>query len=339
MISIKKDEKASLSIMKIICICLAVIFCSGIAVMATGSKVNNVKIILSDNYEKDVLTTQTKVSDILEENHIVVLPDEKVIPGMDGDITDQKTIKIVKASDAEIQVAEVTEENKDVTLDKILENYAPIIEKIEVREEEIPFETVTKDLSNDAEATTNKVLKQGENGLKKVTYKVRYQNEIEIEKIELSSEVVREPVDKVVQIKQKVTSRSGIRSTSTSPVEENPAETSSSALAQKVADKTPVIKTMNATAYCSCSKCCGKSNGTTASGASASPWYTIAAGKGLPIGTVIYIPALKNKPNGGWFLVQDRGGAISNNKIDIFTGSHREALGFGRRNLECYIYM
>jgi len=56
------------------------------------------------------------------------------------------------------------------------------------------------------------------------------------------------------------------------------------------------------------------------------------------MGTVIYIPALKDKPNGGWFVVQDRGGAISNSKLDIYMGSHSSALQYGRRNLEAYIY-
>ncbi len=56
------------------------------------------------------------------------------------------------------------------------------------------------------------------------------------------------------------------------------------------------------------------------------------------MGTVIYIPYFKNKPNGGWFVVQDRGGAISSNRIDVFMGSHSQALQFGRRNLTCYVY-
>ena len=95
---------------------------------------------------------------------------------------------------------------------------------------------------------------------------------------------------------------------------------------------------MNASAYCSCMSCCGKTNGITASGAKASSWYTLAAGKGIPIGTIVYIPALSNTPNGGWFVVQDRGGAISNNRIDIYMGTYNECISFGRRNLECYIY-
>ena len=71
----------------------------------------------------------------------------------------------------------------------------------------------------------------------------------------------------------------------------------------------------------------------------ATSWYTVAAGKGYPMGTVIYIPSMKNKPNGGWFVVQDRGGAISNNKLDIYMNTYNECIQFGRKNIECYIYV
>ena len=74
-----------------------------------------------------------------------------------------------------------------------------------------------------------------------------------------------------------------------------------------------------------------ESYGITASGAKVQSWYTVAAGKAYPMGTVIYIPALKNKPNGGWFVVQDRGGAIKNNKLDIYMSTYNECIQFGRK--------
>lgn len=101
---------------------------------------------------------------------------------------------------------------------------------------------------------------------------------------------------------------------------------------------TPQVVKMNTSAYCACARCTGKTNGITSSGARAKEWYTVAAGSGYPIGTVIYIPALANKPNGGWFVVEDRGGAISNNRIDIYMDSHSSAIIFGRKSLECYVY-
>ena len=139
---------------------------------------------------------------------------------------------------------------------------------------------------------------------------------------EISSEVVKQPTNKIVRkVDVVVASRNGSAS--------NTSENTS---------KEATVKVMNVSAYCSCKSCCGKTNGITSSGNKAQAWYTVAAGSGYPIGTRIYIPYFKDQPNGGWFVVQDRGGAISNGKLDIYMNSHSEALSFGRKNLECYIY-
>lgn len=110
-------------------------------------------------------------------------------------------------------------------------------------------------------------------------------------------------------------------------------------LIQEVENITPITTTLNTSAYCSCEICCGKTDGKTASGKMATAWHTVAAGKDYPIGTIIYIPALVDKPNGGWFVVEDRGGAISNEKLDVFFNTHQEAIQFGRKSLEAYIYI
>ncbi len=331
-----KSEKASLSVRKITFITVLLLLFFSVGVMATSVQVNNVKIILSNNYEMDVLTTKTKVSDILNENHIIILPDENVVPNQDSDISENKTITITKTLENGESVIKLAEENNQVTVEQILGNYTPVVEKIVTEQVAIPFETVTKDSGTITGETTNKVLKEGKDGLKEITYKAKYKNDVEIERIVLSEIVIAEPINKVVQVtKTAVTSRAN----STRTVSDNPAKKSTNTLAKRVEGKTPVIKTFNTSAYCSCSKCCGKSTGLTSSGAKATSWYTLAAGSGYPMGTVIYIPSLKNKPNGGWFVVQDRGGAISNNKLDVYLGSHTQAIQFGRKTLEAYVYM
>ena len=332
-----KDEKASLSVRRIACIAIILMFLLGVSVMATNLQVNNVKIILSNNYEMDVLTTKTKVGDVLEESHIVVLPDETVIPNKDAQITDNNIITITKASKEGQSVVKLAEENSEVSMEQLLSDYTPIIEKVITEQVEIPYETITKETQGTVEdSALNKVIKQGKNGLKEVTYKVKFRNDIEIERTVLSETVLKEPVNKIVQVNKKaVTSRSN----TTRTVASNPAATSANTLAKKVEGKTPVVRTFNTSAYCSCKKCCGKTTGITSSGAKASTWCTLAAGKTYPVGTIIYIPYFKNKPNGGWFVVQDRGGAISNTKLDVYMGSHSQAIQFGRRSLECYVYM
>ena len=83
----------------------------------------------------------------------------------------------------------------------------------------------------------------------------------------------------------------------------------------------------NVSAYCACSKCCGKTNGITASGTKATVGRTIAAPSSYSFGTKIELEGL------GTYVVEDRGGAIQGNKIDVYFTSHSEALAFGRKKI------
>lgn len=81
------------------------------------------------------------------------------------------------------------------------------------------------------------------------------------------------------------------------------------------------------TAYCNCSICCGKwSGGGTASGTTPTPGRTIAMA-GVPFGTKLSI-------NGQIYTVEDRGTAYGH--VDIFMGSHSQALSFGMKYADAY---
>lgn len=87
------------------------------------------------------------------------------------------------------------------------------------------------------------------------------------------------------------------------------------------------------TGYCPCAICCGKTNGVTASGSVAKANHTVAADTGvLPFGTQIVI-------NGKVYTVEDRGGAIRGNRIDIYFTNHQEALNYGKRYVKIYRYV
>ena len=210
----KNDDKASISLKKIICISLIFIFIMTVAVTAGNVTLSNVKIILASGYEMNVLTSKTKVSEILDENHIILLDDEKVTPDIEGELPDNKTIKISKKTEEEIEIATNSETSEGVTAEEILKNYDTIVEKIVVEKVKIPYETITKNVASKTGAKQDKIVQYGVDGLKEVTYKIKYQNKKEIEKKEISSKVVRKPVDKIVEVrnKQQVTSRgSGTR--------------------------------------------------------------------------------------------------------------------------------
>lgn len=335
----KKDDKASISLKKVISISIILLFVMGIGVMAASSKLNSVKIILSNGYEMDVLTSKTKVSDILDENHIILLPNETVIPGVDEEISDNKTIKITtKNGVATSESTEVVSEN--LTMESVLSNYDSITEKVIKEQVTIAYETETKDLSTGDGQKEEKIVQNGVDGVKEISYKVKYLNGQETERVQISETVIQEPVNCVKEITNKEVAT--VTSRSSSSISENtvstsnvPTTSSNSSLASKVSGMTPKVTTLNTSAYCAAS--CG-GNTKTACGATAQAWYTVAAGKGYAIGTIIYIPYFANEPNGGWFVVQDRGGAITNNKLDVFMSSYSECTSFGRRNLECYIY-
>lgn len=203
----KKAKKAQLLIRKIIGICLILLFVMGVAVMATNAKLNNVKIILSNGYIMNVTTSKTKISEILDENHIILLPEESVTPGEDGELSDNKTIRISKEETTIVEIAETAEKSENVTIDSLLESYDSIIEKIETIQETIPYETITKDVSNNDLNKRETVVQQGKDGLREVTYKVKYQNDIEIERTEIASNIIEEPVNKIIEVR-KVTNRS-----------------------------------------------------------------------------------------------------------------------------------
>ena len=91
------------------------------------------------------------------------------------------------------------------------------------------------------------------------------------------------------------------------------------------------IERYTVTAYCPCVKCCGKTNGITASGEKAVEGVTVAMNKSIPFGTKIYIDGVGER------IVQDRGGAIKGNRIDLYFDSHQDALNFGRQTKQVTI--
>ena len=215
-----KVKNTSISYRKIIAISVVFILILGISVIAGNVKYNNIKIRYSNNHEITVLTSKTKVSEILEENHIILSSDEVVVPSLDEEITNTKTIIITKEGNEPTKIAEITEEELDNNIEEIARNYSDITEEIVTVEEEIPFKTVTKDVSNGSN-TENMVVQQGENGIKEVTYKIKYKNNKEIERTKISEKVIQEPVNKIVEVINKITitSRSGGRATSGSVAE------------------------------------------------------------------------------------------------------------------------
>jgi 3D (Asp-Asp-Asp) domain-containing protein len=83
-------------------------------------------------------------------------------------------------------------------------------------------------------------------------------------------------------------------------------------------------RVMEVTWYTSSEPECSKHDGITASGTEATEGRTVAMGPSYPFGTRVVI-------DGHEYTVEDRGGGIGDQCVDVFTGSQSRALEHGRQ--------
>ena len=178
-----------------------------------------------------------------------------------------------------------------------------------IRTRVVNSQELLKDEIKERENTINDLNKQIEELKNKQEEMLNKQNELEEKNNELKNEIEKVKISKINNKKTTVTSRSGstIRDTNTTTNEG--------------------WIWANVSAYCACSKCCGKTNAITASGTYATAGRTIAAPSNYKFGTKIELEGM------GTYVVEDRGGAITGNKIDVYFNSHSEALAFGRKRI------
>ena len=213
----KTEESLSKGIIRrIVFIAIIMILLMGAGVFASVTRMNNVTIVFSDNTELSVITSKSKISDILKENNIILLDNEEVVPSLDSNIDSTRVIKIQEKDDS-VPAEETTEEANVIVSSDIINESATVVEKIVVEQEKIPYETIKKEVSvKKGDKTTSTVVQKGKNGIKEITYKVKYENDVEVERTKISEKVTKKPTNKIVRVTKKVTSRSGaIRATGT----------------------------------------------------------------------------------------------------------------------------
>lgn len=190
-------------------------------------------------------------------------------------------------------------------------------EEVSVTEEEIPFETAYVG-SDSLYVGEEEITQEGVNGVKKITTTNKVVDGKVVDVV-ISEEIVSEPVNEIVKIGTK----------------EKPAVAEA-----PVAGQTPEglnysqVLTLDATAYCPCSICCGHwSNGITATGLKAGYGVAAVDPRIIPLGTKLYVEGY------GYCVAGDTGGAIKGNRIDLCYNNHSAALasGFGHKSTKVYI--
>ena len=90
------------------------------------------------------------------------------------------------------------------------------------------------------------------------------------------------------------------------------------------------------TAYCPCAKCCGKTDGITSTGTLAAEGRTIAVDpRVIPYGSTVTLYYEDGTVH--TYTAEDCGGAIKENRIDVFFSSHDAARAFGVQSAMVYV--
>jgi len=187
--------------------------------------------------------------------------------------------------------------------------------KNETITEAIPFSSVTKKTSSLVKGD-KKVTQKGQSGARELTYKITYQSGNEASRELVSNVVAKEAVDEVTEI--------GTASKSSSY--------ETSANGSKPFNYSRVLS-CHATAY---DPSCGS---TTSSGRHAQKGIVAVDPRVIPLGTRLYIESADGGKSWvyGYCIAGDTGGAIKNNKVDLFFNSRSEAISFGTSDATIYV--
>lgn len=91
------------------------------------------------------------------------------------------------------------------------------------------------------------------------------------------------------------------------------------------------------TAYCPCAKCCGKSDGITATGTRAKQGRTVAVDPDvIPYGSTVVI--YYKKEIVGIYTAEDCGAHIRGRRLDLYYDSHSDALEWGIKKCKVYVF-
>lgn len=204
------------------------------------------------------------------------------------------------------------QEGGQVTITRVKEAY-------DIQVYQIPFVTeinLVSELGDDEII----VIQEGKPGSKEVKLKLRYENDLLVARHFIDEVVLEEPIN---TIKNKGTDDMLVTS-------------------RGVPFRYSKVIICEATAYDLSYESCGKypgdpAYGITYTGTHARPGTIAVDPRVIPLGSHVYIESLDYTEDYGFAIAEDTGSAIKGYKIDLFIGSNRAALRYGRRNVKVYI--
>ena len=177
----------------------------GISSFATKYNLVDTEISFENSVKIGLTTSKnTSAENVLKNNNISILEHEKI----EEKFQNSKRIIRIVSDNSKNNVVTTFTVSENSNIKEIINNkmYNNLTEKIEVVELEIPFNTITRQISNSKDSHSQ-VVQEGKNGVKIIKYRLLFNNDELINKVELSSEIKVKPVDKIVEVTSNVVSR------------------------------------------------------------------------------------------------------------------------------------
>lgn len=207
--------------------------------------------------------------------------------------------EISQTTDTKYVVTDAKE--TDPVTDMMSISLETITEKTVSTSKEVPFRTVERQVKT-LPYGEKRVVQEGENGTATVINKEVYEGSKLTETVFVEEKIVKQPVDKIVEVGMKQNVINGY--------------TYSKAI------------TVNATAYTPYDPGC---TGITATGMRAGKGVVAVDPRVIPLGSKVYVPGY------GVAVAADTGGAIKGNRLDVCYNTLSEAFGWGRKNVTVYV--
>lgn len=350
-------------------ICAAV-FCSACVicfVFVTAPKAETTYLITDGDNVITVTSESTDTSDVLEEAGITIDYDDEVTKSdSDGyvsvDILRSCTvtvdydghISVLSIRDCTVQdvldrlgIEYDEDDNLNVQLtDKVFDgmyiDFTGVDVGYKTLEVALPYD-INYVANSSMEEGTQKVVTEGKEGCREITYKSTYVGGVLESFSETDSRVVKEPTNEVIEYGTKAKTKPATTSkTSNNSSSKNNSNKSSSSSAS-VGSNTITIggKTYTYSSVLNCTASAytteNQTNKLTASGAVAQVGIIAADTSILPMGTKVYIASAYGSWVYGIATVGDTGGSIKGNKIDLFFNTYDECIQFGIRDAVVYV--
>lgn len=326
----KKNRKLQLKFRHVFLVALTFIIALAASMFVYASQVKEIQV---NNKGKivNVKTMGKTVRDVIKEGNIELDSNDIVSPGLETEIEKVNLITIEKKE----QNVPQTDTNKNITINnntqtvksdqksnesgKEVKSDTYLKETVVVKNK-IPYKTIKKKNSKLRKGVT-KVVREGKTGVTEKKYEVTYKDGKKISCKVISKNVVKKPVDKVIEY--------------------GTANLVTTSRGSELRYRECI--TMRATAYDASYESTGKrpghpDYGMTAMGVRVRPGIVAVDPDVIPLGSRLYIESLQEGvPDYGRALAADTGGAIKGNKIDLFFETSREVDDWGVRKVKVYV--